>query len=86
MYRTVLGTYNNLNIIDFINISIFTENFYQINRVVLDVTSNNTHFLVKTGKHGTTRTTDSTTMEYYVVKYISKTFRLKENTTIDRQI
>ena len=42
--------------------------------------------LVQTCKYGAINTNDTKTMRYYVVKYVSDTFTLQEDTTIDCQV
>ena len=42
--------------------------------------------LAKTGKYGDINAAYSTTMEYYVVKYVYDDFTLKDYTTADRQV
>ena len=42
--------------------------------------------LVKTGKYGAINTTDTTTMGYCVIKFMSEKFTLQQETMCDGQI
>ena len=42
--------------------------------------------LVRPGKYGAMKTTDTSTMRYYMIKFISESYTLQEDTTCGRQI
>ena len=42
--------------------------------------------LVQHGKYGSTNTTEPTKLRYYVLKYVSETYNLQEDTTCDGKI
>ena len=42
--------------------------------------------LVQYGKYGAIKTTDTSRMGYYIIKFVSEAYTLQEDTTHDRQI
>ena len=78
--------FNNWNIIKFSNGNTKSEDFKDINKVVLDNISENMEFLVKYSNYGAMNTTDTPTLGYYVVKYVSYAYTLNEEDTRDDQI
>ena len=42
--------------------------------------------LVKNGKYDMINTADTTTMEYYVIKFLSEPYRLQDEKTVDKQV
>ena len=55
----------------------------QMHQVLIDGISDNMATLVKTLQYGTINTTDTTTMELYVIKNLSESYILQEDTTCD---
>ena len=58
-YWPLLGSFNNWNIINFTNKGTSSENFDDINKIVLDGMSDNMYYLVQTGKYDEMNTTDT---------------------------
>ena len=85
-YWTVLVSFNNCNIIHLSQKSTPFEAFEEIHQVVINVISDNISSLLQYDKYGTINTSDTTTDGYYVLKFISEAYTLKNNTTIDRQM
>ena len=52
---------------------------------MLDVIRDNMAFLVQLGKYAAINVADSTTMWYYVIKYLYKPYTQQENLTTDGQ-
>ena len=52
-----------------------------MNKVVIDGIVNNITYLVKFVEYGAINAADPTTMEYYVIKYLSKPYTLQEDLT-----
>ena len=44
------------------------------------------YFLLESSKYDEVNTTDTYTMEYYYIKYLSETFTLQKDTTIDNKL
>ena len=42
--------------------------------------------LVQSGKYGVINTSDTSTNEFYVIQFISESYRLQNKTQIDRQV
>ena len=42
--------------------------------------------LVKSGKYAAMNTTETSTMGYYVIEFVSEAYNLQDDTTCDRQI
>ena len=54
-----------------------SEEFYEIHNIVLDSISKNIASLVQTLKYGAINTKKTKAMGYYVIKYVSDTFKLQ---------
>ena len=78
MYWQVLGSYNNLNIIDLTPKSITFEAFDDINKVILDRTSENMASLLQSGMYYTINIDDTTTNGFYVFQFISEAYMLQK--------
>ena len=85
-YWPVIGSFNNWNNIHMSPKLILFEAFEEIHQVVLDGISDNMASLFQPGKYGTINTADITTNEFYVIMFISESYTLKNNTTIDGQV
>ena len=85
-YWPVLGPYNNCNIIHLTPPSITSEAFDDIHQVVLDGISENMASLFQSGMYGAFNTDDNTSNGFYVIKFFSEEYTLKNNTTIDGQV
>ena len=81
-YWTVIGPYNNFNIIELTSKSIPSEAFDEIQQVVLDGISENMASLVQSGMYGVINTDDTTTNGFYVIQFLSEAYTLQNNTTI----
>ena len=77
----MLGSFNNWNIIKFSNKSTSSEYFDAVHKAVLDGISENMDYLVQLGKYGATNAADTTTMGYYVIKYLHGTYKIQEDQT-----
>ena len=82
-YWTVLGSFNNWNIIHLSQKSTYFEAFEEIHQVVLDGISDNMASLVQYDKYGTIKTADTTKNGFYVILFISEAYTLQNNTRID---
>ena len=80
-----MGLYKNWNFIELTSKSTPFEVFDGINQVVLYGISENMASLVQSCKYGAINTHDTTTNEFYVIKFISEAYTLQNNTTIDGQ-
>ena len=85
-YWPVMGPYNNWNSIHLAPKSIPSEALDEIQQVVLDGISENMASLVQLGMYGAINTDDNTTNGFYVIKFLSDTYKLKSNKTIDGQV
>ena len=56
--------------------STISEDFEEINQVVLDEISENMASLVQSGRCGAINTIDTSTMRYYVIKFVSEAYNL----------
>ena len=54
-----------------------------MHQALIDGISKNMDVLVQTVQYGTINTTDTTTMELYVIKKLSESYILQEDTTCD---
>ena len=63
----VLGVLNNWNIITYSNKNTTSEDFKEINQVVLDGISDNMDSLVQSGRYSSMNKPYTTTMGYYVI-------------------
>ena len=79
-YWTVLGVFNNWNIIELSSKSTSSDTFDEIHQVVLDGIIDNMASLVESGKYGAINTTDTSTNEFYVIMFTSGAYTLQENT------
>ena len=52
-----------------------------MHKVVIDIISENISSLVQLGKYGATNAADTTTMGYYVIKYLHGTYKIQEDQT-----
>ena len=84
-YWTVLGSYNNWNIIELTPKSTPFEAFQKIHQVVLDRISENMASLVQAGMYVTINTDDTSANVFYVIQFVSKAYTLQNNITIDGQ-
>ena len=85
-YWPVLGSCKNWNIIHITPKSSPFEVFEEIHKVVLGLISDNMPSLVQYGKYSFINTSDTTTNGFYVIKFISEAYMLKNHTTFDGQI
>ena len=85
-YWSLLGSFNNWNIILLSSKSTSSYTFDEICQVVLDGISDNMASLVELGKYGAINTTDTSTNGFYVIMFTSGAYALRENTTIYGQI
>ena len=85
-YWTMLVSFNNWNIIKLTSNTKLSKDFDVVHKVVIYVISENMASLVKLGKYGTTNTADSTTMVYYVMKYLYEPCTLQEDQIIYVQV
>ena len=81
-YWTVLGSYNNWNIIKLTKKPTPFEEFDEINQFILDGISDNMASLVQSGIYGTSHTDDNTTNGFFVIQFISEAYTLQNNKTI----
>ena len=79
---TVLGSFNNWNIIQFNNKRTPIEYFDALHKVFLDGISDNIASLLQLDQYDATNESYPTTMGYYVIKYLSEPYKLQENRTI----
>ena len=70
-YWTVLGSFNNFNIIKLSHKAISSEKIDKIHQVVLDGIIDNMATLAQTDKYIVINITYTTTMVYYVIKFFS---------------
>ena len=85
-YWPVWGIYNTCNIMNFTNKTTSSEDFNDNYKVVFDGISENMDLLVHTGKYGVINTTETTKMEYCVIKFVSDVYTLQDDTICDGQI
>ena len=79
----MLGYVNNGNIIYFSHKVTSSEDIDKINQFVLDGISDIMSALVQNGKYGAINTTNTTTMGYYVIKFLSEAYTLQEDRLCD---
>ena len=82
----MFSSFNNCNILQLSHKDTSCEDIENNNQVVLDSISDNMAALVQTGKHGANKTSDTTTMVYYLIKYVSEATPYKGEKMCDRQI
>ena len=63
-----------------------SEAFEEIRQVFLDRISYHMASLVQYGSYGDMNTTYTSTMLYHVIKFVSETYTLQEDTTCNRKI
>ena len=85
-YWSVLGSYNNCNIIEITPKSTPFGAFDEIHKVVLDRISENMASLVQSGMYAAINTSYKKTNGLYVLKSISEAYTLQNNTKIYRQV
>ena len=71
-YWQLIGSFNNWNIITLLHKETTSEAFEEIYYVVLDVISDNMASLVESGNYVAMNKTDTSTMRYYVIKFVSE--------------
>ena len=86
IYWSVLGSYNNWNIIEITPKSATFEAFDDMNQFVLDGISDNMASFGKSVMYGSINTYDTTTNGFYVIQFISEAYTLQNNTKIDGQV
>ena len=79
-------SYNKQNTINLTPKSTPFEAFDKINQVVLNGITDNMASLVQAGKYGIITTTETTTDEFYVIKFILEEYTIQSNTKIDGQV
>ena len=85
-YLPVLVYFNNWNIITFSHKATTSESFEEIHQAVLDGIGDNMTSLVQSGKYEAINTTDTSTIIYYAISFVSETYTLQEDTTCDKKI
>ena len=78
-YWSVLGSYNNWNIINLTPKSTHFEAFDEIHQVVLDGLIDSMASLVQLGKYAVINTSDTTKNGFYVIRFISDAYTLQNN-------
>ena len=81
-YWPVLGSIINWNIIQLSHKSTPSNEFDEIQQVVIDGISDNMASLVESGKYGAINTTETATNGTYVVIFTSEAYTLQDNITI----
>ena len=81
-YWSVLGSFNNCNIIQLSQKSTPYDVFDEIHQVVLDGISDNMESLVEPVNYGSINKTYTATNLFYVIMFTSQTYTLQDNTTI----
>ena len=76
----MLGSFNNCNIPQLSHKATSSEEIEKNCQVVLNSIIENVSSLVKPDKYGTINTIDTTTMVYYVIKFIPEPYTLQEET------
>ena len=85
-YWPVLGYFNDSIIIKFFNKTIFSEEFDEVHKVVMDGIISNVASLVQTVKYCAINAEDPTRLGYYVVKSYLGNFTLPEYITTYVQV
>ena len=62
------------------------QEYDKIHKILLDGISDNMTSLAMTDKYGANTTTDTTTMGFYAVKYMSYAFTLQQDITTNGQL
>ena len=81
-YWTVLGSFNNWNIIIVSQKSNTSDAFDEIHQVFLGVISDNMSLLVESGNYGSINTIGTENNGIYVIIFTSEAYTLQDNTTI----
>ena len=81
-YLPVLGSYNNLNIIELSQKSTPFEAFLGIHKVVIDGIIEKMDLILQSSMYGDIDTDDTTTNGIYVIQFISEAYTLQNSTTI----
>ena len=79
-------SFNNWNIITFSHKATKSEAFEDIYQVVLDGISGNMSSLVQPNNFGAMNKIDTSKMGYYVIKFVSEVYNLRDNTKCNVQI
>ena len=82
----MLGSFNNWNIVQITNKNTPSEEFDALHKIVVNGISENMSSLVHVGKYGAINASDTTTMGYYVIKYLYETYTLQKFQTTDGQV
>ena len=77
-YWPVLDSFNNCYILKLSHKETSSEEIDKVHQVVLDVISENMATLLQKGQYVAINTTDTSTMIYYVVKFMSEPYTLHE--------
>ena len=85
-YWPALGSYKNWNIIDLTPKSTTFEAFDEIHQVFIDGISKNVFSLVQSCMYGAINTDDTTSNGLYVIQFLSDSYTLNNNKTIDGQV
>ena len=83
-YWPLLGSFNNWNIITLSHKATTSDVFEEINQVLLDVVIYMMASLVQSSKYIAINKTDTLTMVYYVIQFVSEAYTLQDETTCDR--
>ena len=83
-YWQVIGSFNNWNTITLSHKATTNEAFEVIYQVVLDGIGDNIASLVQSVKYGDMNTTETSKFRYYVIKFVSEAYTLKDETTCNR--
>ena len=75
-YWPVIGSFNNWNIITFSHKATIIEAFGEIYKFILDGISYHMASLVQPCRYGAMNTTDTSTVGYYVIKFVSEEYNL----------
>ena len=82
----MIGSFNNCNIITLTQKATTIDSFEYIRQFSIDGISDNMYLLVQSGKYGVINTTETTKMEYCVIKFVSDVYTLQDDTICDGQI
>ena len=83
---SVLGSFNNWNIIQLSQKSTPYDKIDEMHQVAIDGISDNMDSLVESVQYGAINKTDIVTNRFYVIMFIPEAYILQDNTTTDRQI
>ena len=85
-YWPVIGSFNNWNIITLSHRATTSETFEDINQIILDGISDSITSLVQYVKYDAINTTETSTMGYYVIKFVLEAYNLQEDSIRNGQI